>query len=661
MAGGRPSYRMLRDPDEQRGSAAGATHSPSAPLAGRQMDGDYELGGPFPAADTDELLRPQFRFSWRKFVRFLGPGWLMSLAYLDPGNLESDIQQGAYSGFSLVWVLFWATAMGLVLQETSARLGLVTGLDLAQLVSHEYPLWLNWTIYAMMELAVISSDIQEVVGSAIAISLLSNGRIPLWAGCVLTGLDTFTFLSLLSNAGDGSGSVSKRRALEALVGGLIAIMCICFFVNWNESHTDFPALLRGWLIPSCQTYAVTQAVGTIGAVVMPHNLYLHSGLVQGRVEKLQADHHSEDAAAEAAAAAAEVAPRSQGGGVESGVGSGVGSGARSDARIGGSDVGSGEGGRSRKPPPAQRSRSCSRNVALREVLVYSCLESTVALGFSFVINLGIVATNADNFFSTVCAEAPGGPLACMPEEACAVLTKEQMAERAQIECPLRDGEGGLGLCCEIGLETEGAALGKALGPAALYIWAVGLLAAGQASTMTCTYAGQIIMAGCVQVRIPPWLRLAMTRVLALAPAIFIAASTVENMALLNEVNEYINVFQSLQLPFAMLPVLHFAASKRIMGRFRSNAALLTASVVMAFIVIFVNAILVMQFFAIKLSDYSALLAIYSVCYLCVCAAMVWDDLKELGRMGARLCGCRGRREHLDQSTGGTDLRASLLS
>jgi len=215
----------------------------------------------------------RFSFSLRKLLRFMGPGWLMSLAYLDPGNLESDLQQGAYTSYSLVWVLFWATVMGLMLQEMSARIGVVTGMDLAQNIRGHYPRWLNYTIYIMMEVAVVGSDIQEVVGSAIAIKLLSNGYVPVWAGCIITGLDTFTFLAV---------HFFGVRYLEALICTLISMMTVCFFVNWGESGTDGGELLKGWALPIVKSYAITQAVGTIGAVIMPHNLYLHSGLVLSR-------------------------------------------------------------------------------------------------------------------------------------------------------------------------------------------------------------------------------------------------------------------------------------------------------------------------------------------------------------------------------------------
>lgn len=194
-------------------------------------------------SDTGPL---RFHFHWRRFWQFLGPGFLISLAYLDPGNLEANLQSGAYTGLRLTWVLWWATVLGLVMQETAARLALVTGRDLAQvklspspcvahafipllLVSHilleranlvastvcrkhmhpsrqllrawqtvraQYPRWLTHAIYVMMEAAVIAADIQEVVGSSVALLLLSNGWIPLWLGCIITGLDTLTFLAV---------------------------------------------------------------------------------------------------------------------------------------------------------------------------------------------------------------------------------------------------------------------------------------------------------------------------------------------------------------------------------------------------------------------------------------------------------------------------------
>merc|ERR1719356_623096 len=244
-------------------------------FTGHHRDGDAEVQ----VCDEDDGVDEspdaplKFTFSWKKFFRFMGPGWLMSLAYLDPGGLESDLQQGAFTGFTLVWVLWWATVMGLILQELSARLGVVTGRDLAQTVKSKYPSWLNYVIYVNMEIAVIASDIQEVVGPGIAIFLLSNGFIPVWVGCIITGLDTFTFLAV---------HYLGVRYLEALVCFLIACMTGSFFVNWAKTEVDAMSLVKGWVVPILPAYAITQAVGTIGAVIMPHNLYLHSGLVLSR-------------------------------------------------------------------------------------------------------------------------------------------------------------------------------------------------------------------------------------------------------------------------------------------------------------------------------------------------------------------------------------------
>ena len=143
--------------------------------------GDASVAVESPDPDTNDPDNIKFKFSLKKLWRFAGPGWLMSLAYLDPGNLESDLQQGAYTGYRITWVLWWATVMGLILQEMSARLGVVTGKDLAQHVREGYPFWLNVVVYIMMEIAVIAADIQEVVGSAVALQLLFG--LPVWAGC----------------------------------------------------------------------------------------------------------------------------------------------------------------------------------------------------------------------------------------------------------------------------------------------------------------------------------------------------------------------------------------------------------------------------------------------------------------------------------------------
>lgn len=402
----------------------------------------------------------KFRFSWRKLWRFAGPGWLMSLAYLDPGNLESNLQQGAYTRYELVWVLWWSTFTGLVLQEMSARLGLVTGRDLAQTVREEYPLWLSRLIYVMMELAVIGADIQEVVGSGIAFNLLSYGAIPVWVGCLITALDTFTFLAV------GYFGV---RYLEALICVFIAVMLFCFFQNWLLIGLEPREMLAGWAIPSLPSYGFTQAVGTLGAVIMPHNLYLHSGLVLSRKVTRSSPHR------------------------------------------------------------------------VHEAVQYARIEMAVALLVAFAINLSVCATNSSSFFSVECAEADDGPFACLSHAAYKLVNgehpKPRPLEGLGAACTVTSSLGSAhklaGHCGEIGLENAGLALADTLGGNALTVWALGMLAAGQASTMVCTYAGQIIMGGLLAIELPPWKRVALTRVIAIGPSLAVALYATSTPGALN--------------------------------------------------------------------------------------------------------------------------------
>ncbi|XP_065380269.1 natural resistance-associated macrophage protein 2 isoform X12 [Macaca fascicularis] len=216
-------------------------------------------------------------FSFRKLWAFTGPGFLMSIAYLDPGNIESDLQSGAVAGFKLLWILLLATLVGLLLQRLAARLGVVTGLHLAEVCHRQYPKVPRIILWLMVELAIIGSDMQEVIGSAIAINLLSVGRIPLWGGVLITIADTFVFLFL-----DKYG----LRKLEAFFGFLITIMALTFGYEYVTVKPSQSQVLKGMFVPSCsgcRTPQIEQAVGIVGAVIMPHNMYLHSALVKVEV------------------------------------------------------------------------------------------------------------------------------------------------------------------------------------------------------------------------------------------------------------------------------------------------------------------------------------------------------------------------------------------
>lgn len=216
----------------------------------------------------------QYDFSWRKLWAFTGPGFLMSIAYLDPGNIESDLQAGTIARYNLLWVLVWSTFFGLIVQRLSARIGTVTGMHLAELCSRRFPIVPRILLWLMTEIAIIGSDMQEVIGTAIAINLLSNGKIPLWGGVLITIVDTFTFL-LLDKYG--------LRKLEAFFGTLILIMSVTFGYEFFAVGPEVVDIGEGIIIPwckNCRPDAVTQAVGIIGAIIMPHNLYLHSALVK---------------------------------------------------------------------------------------------------------------------------------------------------------------------------------------------------------------------------------------------------------------------------------------------------------------------------------------------------------------------------------------------
>ena len=174
------------------------------------------------AVSSEERSAVYPPFTFRRLWQFTGPGWLMSIAYLDPGNLESDLQAGAFTGYQLLWVLCSSTLLGLFMQWLSLRLGVATGKHLAQLCRQEYPAFVRYVLFAMIELAIIGSDIQEVIGSAIAMQILFG--LPLWAGVLITAADTFTFLFL---------HAFGVRKLEAFFAALITCMCVCFFVDFG--------------------------------------------------------------------------------------------------------------------------------------------------------------------------------------------------------------------------------------------------------------------------------------------------------------------------------------------------------------------------------------------------------------------------------------------
>lgn len=429
---------------------------------------------------TDSNSTPPF--SWKKLWLFTGPGFLMSIAFLDPGNLEGDLQAGAIAGYSLLWLLMWATGMGLLIQLLSARIGVATGKHLAELCREEYPKWAGLLLWFMAEIALIGADIQEVIGSAIAIQILSNGVLPLWAGVVITASDCFMFL-LLENYG--------VRNLEAVFAVLISTMGLSFAWMFADAQPSGKELLIGLLVPKLSSRTIRQAVGVVGCVIMPHNVFLHSALVQSRT----------------------IDPNKKG--------------------------------------------------RVQEAINYYTIESSIALFVSFMINLFVTTVFAKGFYGTKQADS-------------------------------------------IGLVNAGQYLESKYGGGfmpVLYIWGIGLLAAGQSSTITGTYAGQFIMGGFLNLRLKKWLRALITRSCAIVPTMIVALVFNKSEASLDVLNEWLNVLQSIQIPFALIPLLTLVSKEEVMGVFKIGPTLEKIAWSVAALVMVINGYLLLDFFVSEVNGF----------------------------------------------------------
>ena len=435
------------------------------------------------------------KFSFRTLWAFTGPGFLMSIAYLDPGNIESDLQSGTVAEYKLLWVLMWATLLGLLVQRLALRLGVVTGKHLAELCHQHYPRVPRVILWIMVEIAIIGSDMQEVIGTAIAFYVLTNKSIPLWGGVLITVLDTFTFLGL-----DKYG----LRKLELFFCILITVMAITFGYEYAVVAPEQASVVEGLLVPwcsNCGSKELMQAVGVIGAVIMPHNLYLHSALVKSRNVDRQKTH------------------------------------------------------------------------AVRQANMYFFIESAVALFVSFIINVFVVSVFASGLYGK---------------------TNQDIME----EC-VKSNNSHSGVfpnntdLVQADIYKGGVFLGCVFGPAAMYIWAVGILAAGQSSTMTGTYAGQFAMEGFLNLKWKRWQRVLLTRTVAILPTFFVAFY--ENIEDLSGMNDLLNCLMSLQLPFALIPTIAFSSSTKTMGDFASGRCSKIFSLVLSLLVIVINIFFVFQY------------------------------------------------------------------
>jgi manganese transport protein len=401
---------------------------------------------------------------WEQWRAFVGPAILVSVGYMDPGNWGTDLEGGARFKYALLWVVGLASLMAIFMQVISARLGVVTGKDLAQCCRDWYPRWTRWPNWLMSEVAIGACDLAEVLGSAVALNLMFH--IPLLWAVIITGLDVLLLLALQRFG---------MRTIEAIVLLLIATIGVCYFIEIFILPQTQPSLLemgRALISPRLGHAGMLYvAIGIIGATVMPHNLYLHSALVQSR--KLQKDEPS-----------------------------------------------------------------------IRSAIRFNTIDSIVALTVAFFVNAAILVLAATVFFGKESVIASGGQLVRFGADSDWI---------------------------RVAYLTLAPLLGTA---AASTLFAVALLASGQSSTITGTLAGQVVMEGFMHWRIKPWVRRLITRSLAILPAVLIIGlrgdSSVTDLLTLSQ------VVLALQLPFAMLPLLHFTSSGKRMGAWKNGWFLLAA-------------------------------------------------------------------------------------
>jgi manganese transport protein len=398
---------------------------------------------------------------WRRMFAFAGPAYLVSVGYMDPGNWATDLEGGARFGYRLLWVLVMSNAMAILLQTLSARLGIVSGRDLAQACRETYPRRINLALWVLCEIAIAACDLAEVLGAAIALNLLFH--IPLLYGVLITAADTLLVLWFQSFG---------IRVIEAFVLSLIAVMAACFCIEIFWAKPGVSEMITG-LLPRLDGNSLYIAIGILGATVMPHNLYLHSALVQTR-------HIGQNQAA--------------------------------------------------------------RRVACR----YNLIDSAVALNGAMFVNIAILVLAAAVFFRRGI-----------------IVTEIQQAQVLLV--PL---------------------LGTSL---AGIIFAVALLCSGQSSTLTGTLAGQVVMEGYLNFRMRPWLRRLITRSLAVIPAAltiyFAGDKATFGLIILSQ------VLLSMQLPFAIIPLIHFTSDRSRMGEFASAVWVKVLAWITALVVVGLNIIL----------------------------------------------------------------------
>lgn len=397
-----------------------------------------EHKAPESLSEVHQSVDTSKRTGWRRILSFIGPAYLVSVGYMDPGNWATDLAGGSKFGYQLIWVLLMSNLIALLLQSLSARLGIVRGLDLAQASRNAYPKWINVPLFVLAQTAIVACDLAEIIGMAIGLNLLFG--LPLIWGISITIFDTVLLLFLLNKG---------MRKMEAFIVSMVFIVGVSFLAEMFIVEPSLKEIAAGFEPSMLSGEALYIAIGIIGATVMPHNLYLHSSLVQTR--KFERD--------------------------EKGI---------------------------------------------KEAIKFNFIDTAVALNLAFFVNAAILILAAAAFY------------------------KNGLHEVAEIQ-------------------DAHKLLQNIFGNVAPALFAIALIAAGQSSTVTGTLAGQIVMEGHIKLRIQPWLRRLITRLLAIIPAFFTILwygdDALGGLLILSQ------VVLSLQLGFAVIPLIHFTSDKKTMKGF----------------------------------------------------------------------------------------------
>lgn len=417
-------------------------------------------------SDPEQIIVPD-RKSWKNLFAYMGPGFLVSIAYIDPGNFETDLQSGAQYKYELLWIILVASCAALIIQSLAANLGVVTGKHLAEHCRNEYPRIPNFILWVLAEIAIVACDIPEVIGTAFALNMLF--KIPVWIGVLLTGLSTLVLLALQQYG---------VRKLELFIAFLVCTIAGCFFAELGYAKPDAKEVLKGLFVPQLKgNGAAGLAISLLGAMVMPHNLFLHSALVLSR--KI---------------------PRSMHG--------------------------------------------------IKDACRFYMIESGFALVLAFLINVSIISVSG------------------------AVCNSQNINAQDQEKCK------------DLDLNKASFLLENVLGSWSSKLFAIALLASGQSSTITGTYAGQYVMQGFLDLRLTPWLRNFLTRSLAIVPSLIVAIIGGSSGA--GKLIIIASMILSFELPFALVPLLKFTSSKTKMGIHANSTTISCITWVIGFLIMAIN-------------------------------------------------------------------------